>query len=146
MPLLIGWKERIDLPEFGVRRVKAKIDTGARTTAVCVSEYEIVGDIAILRLRLWPKQPNRERVVRAKVLSTVRVRNTSGQSQLRPVIETTLRLGTIEKVVRVTPADRRHMLCPIILGRTALGADFRVDVSRKYLCGKPLPNEGFGSP
>jgi hypothetical protein len=72
-------------------------------------------------------------VVRTPVLKTVRVRNTSGQLESRPLIETTLCLGPVTKRVRLTVADRSRMLFRIILGRQALLGNFVVDVSRKYV-------------
>ena len=63
----------------------------------------------------------------------VMVRNTSGQTEQRPLIETTIRLGPVCKRIHLTVTDRSRMIFPVILGRTALTGDFVVDVSRHYL-------------
>jgi hypothetical protein len=137
-PLLIGWKEYVDLTEWKIGRVKVKIDTGARTSALDVLGYDLrqtphQGLIAELRLALKRKQPGRVKVIQAPVLGTVVVRHPNGNSEQRPVIETLVRLGPITKRVRVTLTNRRQMLFRMILGRKALEGDFLVDVSKKYL-------------
>lgn len=146
-PLLIGWKEYVDFVDWGIRRVKAKIDTGARTSALDVSGYEIrraVGDglVAELRVPVDRKDPERLAVVYAPVLRMVCVSNSAGACEERPLIQTTIRLGTVVKPVYLTVTDRSRMLFRMILGRRALDGDFLVDVSRKYLQGRRRQKEG----
>jgi hypothetical protein len=137
-PWLIGWKEYVGLPDWGIRRLKAKIDTGARTSAVDAASYEIrqtaAGLRAVLRLHLSHRDPAHVRVVEAPVLRMVTVCNTAGLRERRPLIETTLCLGPLRRRVPLTVTSRSGMLFRLILGRTALDGDFIVDVSRKYLC------------
>jgi hypothetical protein len=140
-PLLIGWKEYIDFVDWGIRRVKAKIDTGARTSALDVSGYEIrevigQGLVAELRVALNRKHPEQLTVVHTPVLKMVTVSNSAGACEERPLIQTTIRLGPIVKPVFLTVTDRSRMLFRMILGRRALDGQFIVDVSRKYLFGK----------
>ena len=134
-PRLIGWKERVEFPDWGLRRVKVKIDTGARTWALGVAGCELTegGTVAVLRLAPYRRNPDRQTVVRAAVLDTVVVCDSGGHRQARPLIETTVRLGPVTKVVRLTVTDRSTMLFPVILGRAALAGDFVVDVGRKYV-------------
>jgi hypothetical protein len=133
----VGWKEYVDFVEWGVRRVKAKIDTGARTSALDVASYELSEDgpglTAVLRLPLSRRHPERLTVVRVPVLGMVVVSNSSGGRELRPLIETTIRLGRVEKRIRLTVTNRAGMRFRMILGRKALEGDFLVDVSQKYL-------------
>jgi hypothetical protein len=137
-PLLIGWKEWAALPDWGVRRMKVKIDTGARTSALDVSSYELlevpgVGLVARLWLELDRKRPGTKKIVHTPVLRLVSVRNTSGHSEQRPLVETRVRIGSKEKRIRLTVANRAGMLHRMILGREALAGDFVVDVSRKFM-------------
>jgi hypothetical protein len=136
-PRTIGWKEYVDFPEWGVRRVKVKIDTGARTSALDVLRYDVrqteTGLLADLWLALSRKHPQRVTVVTAPVLKTVLVANSMCIREQRPLIETVIRLGPITKRVRLTITNRSGMLFRMILGRKALEGDFVVDVSRKYL-------------
>jgi hypothetical protein len=138
VPLMIGWKEYVEFPDWGIRRVRAKIDTGARTSALDATSYELrQGSDGVLRveLRLALNRRRRDKVhvVEVPVLMLVMVRNTGGFPEQRPLIETTVRLGPVSKRVRLTVANRSHMRFPIILGRKALEGDFVVNVSQKYL-------------
>ncbi|HZT83528.1 MAG TPA: RimK/LysX family protein [Gemmataceae bacterium] len=137
-PLPVGWKEHVAFPEWGVRRVRAKVDTGARTSALGVGGYELWedagrGTMVRLRLALSRKHPERQKVVEAPVLRTVVVRNSAGVPERRPVIEALARLGPVEKRILLTLTYRPAMRFRLILGRQALAGDFIVDVSKKYL-------------
>ncbi len=137
-PLLIGWKEHADFPEWGLRKIRVKVDTGARTSALDVAGYTVLPNpegepLLEMRLALHRHRPHRVEVVRTPVLKFVTVRNTSGRGEQRPLIETILRLGPVCKPVRLTVTDRSGMRFPVILGRTALAGDFLVDVSRHHL-------------
>lgn len=137
-PVVVGWKERMDFPAWGICRVKVKIDTGARTSALDVVSYELRavtgrGLVARLRLALHRKRPHRVKTIEAPVLEMIVVSNSSGMCEERPLIETTVRLGAITKRVRLTVTNRAGMCFPVILGRKALEGDFLVDVSQKYL-------------
>jgi hypothetical protein len=136
-PVLIGWKEYADLPEWNLRRVKLKVDTGARTSVLDVTSYEMLDVdgrlVARLRLPASRKHPERLAVIEAPVLRTVVVRNSGGMSELRPLLETTIRLGPVLKRIRLTVTNRTGMRFRMLLGRLALAEDFVVDVSRKYL-------------
>jgi hypothetical protein len=140
-PLLIGWKEYVDFPDWNIHRVKVKIDTGARTSALDVAGYVLredpeAGWTIELRLALDRRHPEHSTVVQVPVLKMITVRNSAGMRQQRPLIETTIGLGPIMKRVRLTVVNRSPMLFPMILGRKALEGDFVVDVSQKYLLRK----------
>jgi hypothetical protein len=136
-PLLVGWKERLDFPAWGVRRVKAKMDTGARTSALDALGYELYqadGGLRVrLRLALHPKRRGEPVVVEAPVLRMVVVRNSSGMCEQRPLVETEIALGPVRKRVLLTVTNRAGMRFRVLLGRLALAGDFVVDVSKKYL-------------
>lgn len=140
---MIGWKEYVALPELGVASVKAKIDTGARTSSLHVAAIRTLTDEeegeADLEITLVPDRRRPERLVRARVrqLARIRVTDSGGHSELRPLVETLLVLGPVTKRIRVTLADRSTMLFRMILGRKALEGDFVVDVSKKYVQPRP---------
>jgi hypothetical protein len=139
--LLIGRKEYLAFPEWGLRRVRVKIDTGAWSSALDVADCELEegssGLMAHLRLALNPRRPYRVVEVRTPVLRTTVVRHPGGQCEERPVVEALVRLGPVEKRIRLTVTNRAHMRCRMILGRQALAGSFLVDVSRKYLVQTP---------
>ena len=87
----------------------------------------------ILELALSRRPTVKVKRIEALLVKTARVRCTSGEVTERYVVETTVRLGPLTRRVRFTVADRRRMLLPVILGRSALAGDFLVDVSRKYV-------------
>jgi len=137
--VLIGWKEYVALPDLGVVRLKAKVDTGARTSSLHVASIRTLADLgagsAELEVVLAPDRRHPDRLVTAVVrqLARIQVTDSGGHRHLRPVIETMLVLGPVTKRIRVTLADRSTMLFRMILGRKALEGDFVVDVARKYL-------------
>jgi hypothetical protein len=136
-PLVVGWKEYVAFPEWGIPRLKAKIDTGARTSALDVARYDLseAGGVlrATLHLALSSRHPERLVVVQAPVLGMVVVSNSNAMREQRPLVETQLQLGPVLKRVRLTVTNRAGMRFRMILGRKALEGDFVVDVSRKYV-------------
>jgi hypothetical protein len=133
----VGWCEHVALPELGVERLKAKIDTGARTSALHVIAMRPVGSSpsgrALLEVELAAGKKGRTRSARVEVVEWTRVRDSGGHVERRPVIETVLELGPVERRVRVSLTDRGDMLFPMLIGRTALGADFRVLPQRRFV-------------
>ena len=137
-PLRIGWKEYLEFTEWDLRRIRVKIDTGARTSALDVVRYELTetaggGLMATLLLALDHRHPGRFTRIHTPVLRTVIVSNTGGMREERPLVETAVRIGPIHKRIRITITNRSSMRYRMILGREALAHDFLVDVSRKYL-------------
>jgi hypothetical protein len=137
-PLVIGWKEVVALPEWGVSRLRIKVDTGARTSAIDVPEYEIdeASGVVKLLLRLDVRHLERKKEVRTPLLGWVVVSNSGGYREPRPLVETAVRLGPVVKRVRLTVANRAGLRFRMLLGRQALLGDFLVDVSQKYLLKK----------
>jgi hypothetical protein len=137
--LLIGWKEYVDFPAWGIRRVKAKADTGARTSALDVARYALEHRsgrlVARMELALNRRRPDRVVTVEAPVLHQVVVTSSNGVREERPVVETTVRLGPVQKRIRLTVTNRSGMLFRMLLGREALAGSFVVDVGHKYLLG-----------
>lgn len=147
LPLHVGWVERVSLPSLGVERLRAKIDTGARTSALHVTRMTAVGTtegphrrpILELTLPAGSRRGAPPATVRVLVRDYVQVKDTSGRTERRPVIETTLRLGTLERRIRVTLTNRGDMLFPLLIGRTALGPGVVVDPSRRLLLNERNP-------
>jgi hypothetical protein len=135
----VGWKEYLDLPELGIIRLKAKVDTGARTSTLHVDSLAVLEVFAdgseLVEIAFGPnrRRPEARVRTRARVLKRVRVVDSGGHPEVRPVIETEMVLGPVRKKILVTLTDRSGMLFRMILGRKALEGDFRVDVAGKYL-------------
>ncbi len=132
-PLALGWKEYVDFPHWGIHRVRAKIDTGARTSALDVLEYQIHGRTVRLCMALHRRKPERIVAIESPLVRLTRVRNSSGHSEERPVIEACIRLGAVERSIQVTLTRRPRMHFRMLLGRQALAGAFVVDVTQSYL-------------
>jgi hypothetical protein len=134
----VGWCEWAALPELGLK-LKAKIDTGARTCAVHVRgmrEAAIDDDGNILMDIEIPDGKARSRVTRVAVVEYAHVKDSGGHTERRPVIETLLQIGERAERVRVTLTDRGDMRFPMLIGRTALSGDVRVHPTRRFLLGR----------
>lgn len=137
----IGWKEYVCLPELGVEHLKAKVDTGARTSALHVEnlrEVESSEDGSGLLAFDIPLDRTGDRRVssRARYLRWIQVTDSGGHGEERPVIETTLVLGPVRKTILLTLTARRGMLFRMLLGRKTLEDTFLIDAGCKYLLGK----------
>lgn len=145
--LVIGWREWVDLPRLGGITVKAKIDTGARTSAlhaVGVEEFQR-GGAPWVRFTVHPHQRDTERsvLVEAPVIDERAIRNSGGAAEHRPVISTRATIGEVALDIEVTLTNRALMGFRMLLGREALRRRFLVDPGRSYLIG-PRPKKGKG--
>ena len=140
----IGWREWVSLPDLGGVTVKAKIDTGARTSSLHAPRLTVSGPPGdqTVRFLLHPEQRSSANSVwvEAPVLEQRDVRSSNGQVQTRPTIRTRIRLGEVETVVDLTLADRGRMGFRMLLGRTALRRNFLIDPGRSELMGRPTPS------
>jgi len=138
---VIGWREWVGLPELGIKRIKAKVDTGARSSslhAFDVQEFERDGDKWV-RFKIHPKQRTNDKVVEAeaKVLEFRPVRSSSGKATVRPVIITNVQVLDVTVPVELTLANRDEMGFRMLLGREAFRRRFLVDAGKSYFGGRP---------
>ncbi|PRX37607.1 Uncharacterized conserved protein [Meinhardsimonia xiamenensis] len=138
---VVGWRERVALPELGLDLLPAKIDTGARTSALHAThivEFERDGRRWV-RFHIPHASGVHARDCVAPLADRRRVKNTGGVPQERHVIETLLVLGRRRWRIEVTLADRAEMRHPLILGRTAIRRHrLLVDPGRSWLWGAPV--------
>ena len=139
--IMLGWREWVSLPELGIESIKAKVDTGARSSALHTFELEPFSEdgIAKVRFSIHPYQHDLS-VVRECVANLADERNVTdsgGHTELRPVISTPICLGGITKQIEITLTNRENMKFRMLLGRTAMHGDFSVDPAGSYLLGKP---------
>lgn len=132
-PLVVGWREWVGFPDWGVERVRAKIDTGALTSAIHVEVIEELPDDRVrFELVLREKPERRVHWVEAELVRQSRVRPSHGRAQSRHVVSARIRLGPLEREIEVGLVSRRHMLCRMLLGRSAM-EHLLVDPSRTHL-------------
>jgi hypothetical protein len=139
----IGWREWIALPELGKLEIKAKIDTGARTSALHAVDLHPLHEDGRkwieFRVPMEGHQDNARK--RALVVDERNVKNTGGIPERRFIIETALVLGMRHWRIEMSLADREKMEFPVILGRTAIrGRKLFVDPGRSFLAGRPQFN------
>lgn len=136
----IGWRELIGLPDLGISQLRAKIDTGARTSALHAVDVSVFEDDGIRFVRFHVPLPGQPRNTRhtARIIDDRQIKNTSGVPQHRYVIETTLVLGNRHWRIEVSLADREKMEFDLILGRTAIRKrGLVVNPGSSYLLGVP---------
>lgn len=139
---VLGWREWLSLPDLGVAGIKAKVDTGARTSALHAFWLERYrqGGRSMVRFRLHPLQRNTSviREARAEILDERVVSDSGGHRERRLVIATTLCVGQWQWPAELTLSNRETMLFRMLLGRTALKGRFVVDPALSYCCGRDL--------
>jgi len=135
--VVIGWTEFVDLPEWGIRDLRAKVDTGARTSALHVENIrELPRDYVRFDVILHRKNRDRRIHVTAKVTRRGRVRSSTGHQTERLFVETLLSIGPVTKRIEVSLVDREKMIHRMLLGREALKGPLLVDVSHRMLLKK----------
>lgn len=136
----LGWREWVELPSLGLDKVKAKVDTGARTSSLHAFEVRDFDDAGVHRVefKMHPNQHNADKVVVcvADIVDQREVRDSGGHREKRWVIETPVRIGQYTWDVELNLTSRDDMLFRMLLGRTALRGRALVDPARSYLVGK----------
>jgi len=138
---IIGWREWISLEQLGIQAIKAKVDSGARSSSLHVFElqdFERDG-VQWVRFKVHPIQANStiEKEVETPVLEYRSVRSSSGKAAIRPVIETQLSMMGQTWPIEITLARRDKMRFRMLLGRQAFRGRFLLDSGASYYGGKP---------
>ena len=136
-PIIIGWRETIALPQLGINKIKAKIDTGARTSVLHAFHIKMSDHNGqkIVHFQVHPIQRNAKTTLtaEAELLEYREVKNSGGVAQLRPVILTEVELGTEKWKIELTLTNRDVMGFRMLLGRQAVRGKFLVDPGKSFI-------------
>lgn len=136
-PLILGWREYLTLPDLELTRIKAKVDTGARTSALHtfeLDEFERDGRLWV-RFGMHPLQHRSDvaQYCEARVADRRPVTDSGGHREMRYVIATTLEIKDLRWPIEITLTNRDDMRFRMLLGRTAIRGRAIVDPGRSYV-------------
>lgn len=138
---VVGWREWVGLPQAGLEWVKAKVDTGARSSAIHAFDLEtyVQDDTEWVRFSIHPWQKSDEDHVELSlpVLDRREVRSSNGQVEQRYAVALDVVLAGRTITTVMTLSNRDEMGFRMLIGREALERGFLVDSSRSYAGGKP---------
>ena len=139
---IIGWREWLALPDFDIRAIKAKIDTGARSSALHAFGLEPFEEKGVLKVKfgVHPLQKRKDIEIHcvADVVDRRRVTSSDGQSERRYVIRTNVAMGEWRWPIELTLTSRKSMRFRMLLGRAAISNLLLVDPAKSYLSGRRL--------
>ncbi|MDQ3288376.1 MAG: RimK/LysX family protein [Pseudomonadota bacterium] len=143
--IVLGWREWVALPGLGISSIRAKVDSGARSSALHVdAQWRYVERGAPwVGFCVTPGEAGSDAVeCHAAVTDERQVTDSGGRRSCRVFVRTTLRLAGIDREIEMNLSDRRDMQFPMLLGRSAMARAFTVDPARSWLHGRhaPLPH------
>ena len=132
----IGWREWISLVDYKNFYLKAKIDTGATMSALHathIEEFDYKGD-KYVKFRLY--QSKSYKMIKKPVIGYKTIKNSFGKKQLRPIVEISIKIGNNTIDTNITLTTRSRMAYPVLIGRSTLSKNYRINPKRSFLTGK----------
>jgi hypothetical protein len=136
----LGWREWVGLPGLGIGSIKAKLDSGARSSSLHVEAIETFREGGVLQVRFrvrLRRKLERYALCTAPVLDRRRVTDSGGHRSERWFIATELEVAGRRFATEMNLTDRGAMLFPLLLGRSAISGRFRIDPALSYTCPRP---------
>jgi ribosomal protein S6--L-glutamate ligase len=137
VPFILGWEEWVTLPELGLGAIKAKVDTGARTSALHAFYVESFMAAGVRKVRFGvhplPQSADVSIDCTARLIGRREVKSSNGEREQRYVIETPIRIGDREWRIEITLANRNMMSYRMLLGRQGIPRDGLVDPNASFL-------------
>ena len=124
-PALIGWREYVNLPELGIKRFVAKMDTGASYCALHATDIHVLGGYVSFRF-------DSSEVIRTRLAGRKTITSSNGEKTRRCVIRTRIKIGTRIFTSEITLIDRSRMKDKMLLGRKILRNRFIIDPRLSY--------------
>jgi len=131
---VIGWREYVDFPEWGIRGIRAKVDTGARTSSLHVEDIRLL-EKNMIRFYVVVSRKNliRRKKVVTERLKRGKVKSSTGDRTHRWYVKTTIKIGQFKREIVINLSGREDMNFRMLLGRTAIEDAFLVDTDRSFL-------------
>ncbi|MES2217389.1 MAG: ATP-dependent zinc protease [Pseudomonadota bacterium] len=134
---IIGWREWVTLPELGIEKIKAKVDTGARTSALHAFSLKPFKENGRDRIHfdIHPLQHNTDKIITctADIIDLRWVSDSGGHREERYVINTPVIIGGTHWPIEITLTERDTMLFRMLLGRSAIRKRYFVNPARSFL-------------
>ncbi len=131
----LGWQELVDLPDLKIKKIKAKVDTGANLATLHARNLRVRKKEGVKFIYFdIPPLPGKKknRVRKGELLGYRRIKSSDGVIEKRPYIKTTMKLDGILKKIEITLTDRTTMDFHMLIGRKALGKRWLVDPSKSF--------------
>ena len=137
----LGWEEWLALPDLALPAIKAKIDTGARTSALHADDVQLFtgedgAEMVRFIIRPSPDRPRMKRTCEARLVDKREITSSNGQVEMRPVIATDMVIGTVRKRIEITLTNRETMSYRMLLGRSAIGEHMQIVPTRSFIQGE----------
>jgi len=131
---VIGWREYVAFPDWGIKHLRAKTDTGARTSAIDAHDIEeLPGGMVRFTVAASRKHPERRYEITAPITRRTHVKSSMGHKHDRLFVTATMKVGPVVKPIEVGLVSRHKMVCRMLIGRAGLEGDFLVDPQRELL-------------
>ncbi len=142
-PIVVGWRELLALPALGIVAIRAKIDSGARSSALHVEQAEefMEGGAPWIRFAVQLGVPGvlEPHFSSCRIIDRRPVTDSGGHTAERVFILTAIELAGQSWSIEINLASRRNMLFPMLLGRTAMAGRIMIDPARAFVHGEPVP-------
>ncbi len=138
-PLIVGWEEWVTLPKLGLPAVLAKVDSGAKTSSLHAHSIEIYGtkrNRVRFKINPVPSNPALEVCCSAKLVAEREITSSNGESELRPIIETTIELGGEQWPIEISLTNRETMAYKMLIGRTTMADKLVIEPQASCLNGE----------
>lgn len=130
----VGWRETVSLPKFKLGQLRAKIDTGAKTSALHADKIEFIMVNGLRYVRfMFIDDDGYENVVRTPLIEERAIKSSNGDKTIRPVVKTDIRMGDERFEIEVTLINRDLMGFKMLIGREALIGRFLINPAKHNL-------------